>query len=173
MSVPPVPGKAAPPRCARRCHLRPDPIAPGPAAGPAARAHRRGLFLLTAACIGPLTATLAYDFGFGPDTLSYVPIVFTLMLPIYAWLVLGEQIVEFTPLAYETVFQTMADPVVVVDEQGRKMSKSAGNVVDPQKEVGKYGADVMLGGDTHGGQLRLPQLPSLDAAPRSLTQIWA
>ena len=63
-----------------------------------ARAHRRGLFLLTAACIGPLTATLAYDFGFGPDTLSYVPIVFTLMLPIYAWLVLGEQIVEFTPL---------------------------------------------------------------------------
>lgn len=84
-----------------------------------ARAHRRGLFLLAAACFGPLAATLAYDFGFGPDTLSYVPIVFTLMLPIYAWLVLGEQIVEFTPLAYETVFQNMADPVVVVDEQGR------------------------------------------------------
>mgnify|MGYP001819714672 FL=1 len=84
-----------------------------------ARAHRRGLFLLTAACFGPLTATLAYDFGFGPDTISYVPIVFTLMLPIYAWLVLGEQIVEFTPLAYETVFQNMQDPVVVVDEQGR------------------------------------------------------
>lgn len=84
-----------------------------------ARAHRRGLFLLTAACFGPLTATLAYDFGFGSDTLSYVPIVFTLMLPLYAWLVLGEQIVEFTPLAYETVFQTMQDPVVVVDEQGR------------------------------------------------------
>ena len=84
-----------------------------------ARAHRRGLFLLTAACFAPLTATLAYDFGFGPDTISYVPIVFTLMLPIYAWLVLGEQIVEFTPLAYETVFQTMQDPVVVVDDQGR------------------------------------------------------
>ena len=84
-----------------------------------ARSHRRALFLLTAACFAPLTATLAYDFGFGPDTLSYVPIVFTLMLPIYAWLVLGEQIVEFTPLAYETVFQNMADPVVVVDEQGR------------------------------------------------------
>ncbi|NIL95193.1 MAG: diguanylate cyclase [Woeseiaceae bacterium] len=84
-----------------------------------ARAHRRGLFLLVAACIGPLTATLAYDFGFGPDTISYVPIVFTLMLPIYTWLVLGEQIVEFTPLAYETVFQNMQDPVVVIDEQGR------------------------------------------------------
>ena len=84
-----------------------------------ARAHRRGLFLLVAACLGPLTATLAYDLGFGPNTVSFVPFVFTAMLPIYAWLVLGEQIVEFTPLAYETVFQNMQDPVVVVDEQGR------------------------------------------------------
>ncbi|MDH3372417.1 MAG: diguanylate cyclase [Gammaproteobacteria bacterium] len=84
-----------------------------------ARSHRRGLFLLVAACIGPLTATLAYDLGYGPNTISFVPIVFTLMLPIYAWLILGEQIVEFTPLAYETVFQNMQDPVVVVDDQGR------------------------------------------------------
>ena len=84
-----------------------------------ARAHRRGLFLLVAACFGPLTATLAYDLGFGPDTFSFVPIVFTVLLPIYAWLVLAEQIVEFTPLAYETVFQNMQDPVVVVDDQGR------------------------------------------------------
>lgn len=83
------------------------------------RAHRRGLFLLVAACIGPLVATLAYDFGLGPDTISFVPIVFTVMLPIYAWLVLAEQLVELTPLAYETVFQTMQDPVVVIDDKGR------------------------------------------------------
>ena len=91
-----------------------------------ARAHRRGLFLLVAACFGPLTATLAYDFGMGPDTISYVPIVFTVMLPIYAWLVLGEQIVEFAPLAYETVFQNMQDPVVVVDDQGRILGLNHG-----------------------------------------------
>ena len=91
-----------------------------------ARAHRRGLFLLVAACFGPLTATLAYDFGMGPDTISYVPIVFTVMLPIYAWLVLGEQIVEFAPLAYETVFQNMQDPVVVVDDKGRILGLNHG-----------------------------------------------
>lgn len=84
-----------------------------------ARSHRRGLFLLIAACIGPLIATAAYDFGFGPDTISFVPIVFTVMLPIYAWMIIGEQLVEFTPLAYETVFQNMQDPVVVVDDHGR------------------------------------------------------
>ena len=84
-----------------------------------ARAHRRGLFMLIAACFGPLAATLAYDFGIGSHYLSFVPFVFTMMLPLYAWLILAEQIVEFTPLAYETVFQNMQDPVVVVDEQGR------------------------------------------------------
>jgi len=84
-----------------------------------ARTHRRGIFLLVAACFGPLAATLAYDLGFGPNTISFVPIIFTFMLPFYAWLILAEQIVEFTPLAYETVFQNMQDPVVVVDDHGR------------------------------------------------------
>lgn len=84
-----------------------------------APAHRRGLFLLAAACISPLAATAAYDVGIGPNTISYVPLVFAAMLPIYAWLILGEQIIEFSPLAYETVFQNMQDPVVVIDEQRR------------------------------------------------------
>jgi len=84
-----------------------------------APAQRRGLFLLVAACAGPLVATAAYDMGFGPNTISYVPIVFAALLPVYIWLIIGEQIIEFTPLAYETVFQNMQDPVVVIDEQCR------------------------------------------------------
>jgi diguanylate cyclase (GGDEF)-like protein len=82
-------------------------------------AQRRGLYMLVAACVAPVTATAAYDLGFGPNTISYVPIVFAVMLPIYAWLIIGEQIIEFTPLAYETVFQNMQDPVVVIDDQCR------------------------------------------------------
>lgn len=84
-----------------------------------APAHRRGLFLLVAACVGPLIATLAYDFGVGSNVISFVPFVFTAMLPIYIWLIVGEGIVEFAPLAYETVFQNMQDPVIVIDEQQR------------------------------------------------------
>jgi len=84
-----------------------------------APAQRRSLFLLVAACAGPLLTTAAYDMGLGPNTISYVPIVFAAMLPIYAWLIVSEKIIEFTPLAYETVFQNMQDPVVVVDEQCR------------------------------------------------------
>lgn len=84
-----------------------------------ARGHRRGIVLLLAASVGPLGATLAYDFGFGSDTISFVPFVFTLMLPLYAWLVLAEKIVKFSPLAFETVFQNIQDPLVVVDDDGR------------------------------------------------------
>ena len=91
-----------------------------------APAHRRGLFLMIAACVPPLLATLAYDLGFGPNTISYVPIVFAVMLPIYAWLIIGEKIVEFTPLAYEAVFQNMRDPVVVVDDQLRVIGLNHG-----------------------------------------------
>ena len=84
-----------------------------------APAHRRGLFLLAASCILPICATVAYDLGVGPNTISYVPLVFAAMLPVYAWLIVGEQLIEFTPLAYETVFQNMQDPVVVIDDHRR------------------------------------------------------
>jgi len=91
-----------------------------------APAYRRGLFLMTGACLVPLCATLAYDVGYGPNTISYVPIVFAAMLPVYAWLIIGERIVEFTPLAYEAVFQNMQDPVVVVDDQCRVIGLNHG-----------------------------------------------
>jgi diguanylate cyclase (GGDEF)-like protein len=84
-----------------------------------APAHRRGLFLLAGSAIAPAIAIAAYDLGLGPDTISTVPLVFAGLLPIYAWLVIGEQIIEFSPLAYETVYQNMQDPVVVVDDQER------------------------------------------------------
>jgi diguanylate cyclase (GGDEF)-like protein len=84
-----------------------------------APAHRRGLFLLAGSAIAPAIAIAAYDLGIGPDTISTVPLVFSGLLPIYAWLVIGEQIIEFSPLAYETVYQNMQDPVVVVDDHER------------------------------------------------------
>ncbi len=115
-----------------------------------ARAHRRGLFLLVAACLAPLGATLAYDFGFGPNTISYVPIVFAVMLPVYAWLIIAEQVVEFAPLAFETVFQNMQDPVVVVDDRGRIIGLNHG--AELLLDISETGAmlkplNIVLGGE--------------------------
>ena len=107
-----------------------------------APAHRRGLFLLVAACVGPLIATAAYDLGMGSNVMSFVPLVFAAMLPIYIWLIVGEGIVEFTPLAYETVFQNMLDPVIVIDDQGRIIGLN-------------HGAEAMLSVSEHEA-LRMP-----------------
>ena len=84
-----------------------------------APAQRRGLFMLAGSSVAPAIAIAAYDLGIGPNTISTVPLVFSGLLPIYAWLIISEQIIEFSPLAYETVYQNMQDPVVVVDEQER------------------------------------------------------
>ena len=91
-----------------------------------ASAQRRGLFLFVAVSVVPLCATMAYDLGFGPNTMSFVPLAFAVTLPAYAWLILGERIVEFAPLAYETVFQNMRDPVVVLDDRNRVIGLNRG-----------------------------------------------
>ena len=107
-----------------------------------APAQRRGLFLLVAACTVPLATAAAYDLGYGPNTISFVPFAFVAMLPVYAWLIHGEQIIEFTPLAYETVFQNMQDPVVVIDEDCRVIGLN-------------HTAETMLS-VTEAGALRMP-----------------
>ena len=84
-----------------------------------APSQRRGLFQLAGAATVPVIAVVAYDLGLGPDTISTLPAIFALMLPIYAWLIIGEKIIEFTPIAYETVFQKMQDPVIVIDDEER------------------------------------------------------
>jgi len=116
-----------------------------------APAQRRGLFLLVAACIVPLTAAAAYDLGVGPNTISFVPIVFAVMLPIYAWLIVGEKIIEFTPLAYETVFQNMQDPVIVIDEQCRVigLNRTAEDLLEvKEKEALRTPLENLLGDDS-------------------------
>jgi diguanylate cyclase (GGDEF)-like protein len=91
-----------------------------------APAHRRGLFLIVGCAMAPIITMIAYDAGIGPNTISIVPLVLAWMLPIYVWLLVGGQIIEFSPVAYETVFQNMQDPVIVVDDQERVIGLNRG-----------------------------------------------
>lgn len=91
-----------------------------------APAHRRGIFLLFGATLAPLIVIVARDFDLAPKELPAVPVVFTVLLPMYVWLFIREQITEFTPLAYATVFQNMQDPVVVVDDRRRIIGMNHG-----------------------------------------------
>ncbi len=88
--------------------------------------QRRGLLLLAGSILVPLLGVVAYDIGIGPNNIPVIPAILSLMLPIYGWLVIGERIVDFTPLAYETVFQNMQDPVIVVDDDERIIGMNHG-----------------------------------------------
>ncbi len=64
----------------------------------------------------------------------------------------------------------------VVDENGQKMSKSAGNGVDPQEIVKKYGADVFriwacLEGDITKGDIRC-SFERIEGTSKFLTKFW-
>jgi diguanylate cyclase (GGDEF)-like protein len=110
---------------------------------------RQGVVMLLIACTVPIAATFAYDLGLGPHTVSYVPFVFAAMLPVYSWLLISERVVEFAPLAYETVFQNMQDPVVVVDDHGRIIGLNAvaqGLLDIGEKDALRMPLDAVFGG---------------------------
>ncbi len=90
------------------------------------RVQRRGLVAFAVAALVPLIAVVAYDLGIGTRTTSPIPAVFTAMLPVYAWLIFAQKVIDFSPIALETVFQNMADPVVVLDEKGRVVGLNRG-----------------------------------------------
>ncbi|MBT8087891.1 MAG: diguanylate cyclase [Gammaproteobacteria bacterium] len=89
-------------------------------------AQRRGMYLLAAACVLPLSSTLAYDLGYGPHTVSYVPFFFAACLPAYAWLIYGAKLFDLAPLSYEAIFQNIVDPVIVVDDHYRVIGLNPG-----------------------------------------------
>lgn len=123
-----------------------------------ASSQRRGLFLLGGSTIVPVIAAVAYDIGIGPNTVSTLPIVFAMMLPIYAWMIIGEQIIEFVPVAYETVFQNMQDPVIVVDDQQRiiGLNHGAETLLDlREQDALRESLDHVFGKDAREVQLAM------------------
>ncbi len=78
----------------------------------------------------------------------------------------------FGKAAFENVWINMH----VVDEKGRKMSKSLGNVVDPQDVIKKYGAEAFriwtcLEGDITKGDIRF-SYEKVEGASKFLTKLW-
>ena len=85
-------------------------------------AYRQSLAGLIAMSTLPLVATVAFDFGLTPESVPLVPLVFAALLPANLWLAFRAKLIGYAPMAYETVFQNMADPVVVLDAQNRIVS---------------------------------------------------
>jgi diguanylate cyclase (GGDEF)-like protein len=112
--------------------------------------YRLGMVMLAGAAVPPVIAAVAYDLGLGPNTISILPLVFAGMLPVYAWLLIGKRIIDFSPIAYETVFQNMQDPVIVLDDQERVIGLNRGaeallNMTE--QEAMRASLDAVFGAD--------------------------
>jgi len=90
------------------------------------RSGKRSVLGFSVAAVVPVAAIVAFDLGYGSRTVPYVPIVLAIMMPVFAWLILGARAIEFSPISYETVFRNIADPVVVLDDKGRVASLNRG-----------------------------------------------
>ena len=79
---------------------------------------------------------------------------------------------EFMP---DVPFREVFIHGLVLDAQGRKMSKSLGNVIDPIEVIEQYGADtlrfMLITGNTPGNDLRF-QTERLEATRNFANKIW-
>ncbi len=83
----------------------------------------------------------------------------------------------FSGLAYtgKAPFDTVCVHGIVRDSQGRKMSKSLGNGIDPLEVIAEYGADalrfMLVGGSTPGNDMRYSE-DKVKAARNFANKLW-
>jgi len=81
-----------------------------------APAHRKTILLLLACAILPFFVSIANTFfGMGPPDFPFTSTTLALVWPFFAYASLKLRVHEFSPLAYQTLFDHVRDPIFVVD----------------------------------------------------------
>lgn len=85
-----------------------------------APAHRNTVSLLLAVAVFPFTVSIANTFfNVGPQDFPFTTTSLTLMFPLLAYVSLKLRVHDFSPLAYETLFDHVRDPIFVIDSEQR------------------------------------------------------
>lgn len=81
-----------------------------------APAHRRPVVTLIALAVFPFAANIANTFlGIGPVEFPVLSSTLTVLLPAYAFFAISMRVYDFSPVAYETLFDHVRDPIIVLD----------------------------------------------------------
>ena len=76
----------------------------------------------------------------------------------------------------ETPFETVLIHGIVRDSEGRKMSKSLGNGIDPLEVIDEYGADalrfMLVTGNSPGNDMRYLSWKELKLQETLLIKLW-
>jgi diguanylate cyclase (GGDEF)-like protein/PAS domain S-box-containing protein len=83
-----------------------------------ASAHRKTILLLLACALLPFAISVANTFlGMGPPQFPFTSLALALVFPCFAYAALKLRVQEFSPLAYQTLFNHVRDPIFVVDSK--------------------------------------------------------
>jgi diguanylate cyclase (GGDEF)-like protein/PAS domain S-box-containing protein len=85
-----------------------------------APAQRRTVVLMLVCALLPFSLSFANNFfGFGSPDFPYTSGGIIVMLPLIAYVALSLRVYEFSPVAYQMLFDHVRDPIIVLDNQGR------------------------------------------------------
>ena len=88
-----------------------------------ARAHRKKVILLLLCAAVPFVVSAANTLlKIGPPTFPFTSLALVALLPLYWWASLALRVYEFSPLAYQTMFDHVRDPIIVLDKSQKIIS---------------------------------------------------
>jgi diguanylate cyclase (GGDEF)-like protein/PAS domain S-box-containing protein len=91
-----------------------------------APAQRRTVILMLVCALLPFSLSFANNFfGFGSADFPYTSTGILLMLPLNAYVALSLRVYEFSPVAYQMLFDHVRDPVIVIDNSERILCANA------------------------------------------------
>ena len=107
-----------------------------------APAHRKTILMLIAVAVLPFTVSIANTFfGVGPQEFPFTTTSLTVMFPLMAYVGLKLRLQEFSPVAYQMLFDHVRDPIFVIDnEQSIICANKAGQLLlgdDERQLVGR------------------------------------
>lgn len=102
-----------------------------------APAHRRPVFMLVGCAILPYVISVAnMILRIGPVDFPVLSLTLTLLLPVYAYVSVSMRVYEFSPVAYQTLFDHVRDPIIVLDNDQCVIcvNKKAAEMLDTTEE---------------------------------------
>jgi len=106
-----------------------------------ARAHRRKIILLLTCAALPFAVSVGNTLlRIGPIEFPFTSLTLVLLLPLYWWTSVALRVYEFSPLAYQTMFDHVRDPIIVLDKSQRIISAN-----NPAQDLLKSSESELVG----------------------------
>lgn len=104
-------------------------------------AHRKKVMMLITCAVLPFAISLGnVVLRIGPPDFPFTALSLVVLLPLYWWASVVLRVYDFSPLAYQTMFDHVRDPIIVLDESQRIVSAN-----NPAQKLLESKEDQLIG----------------------------